>query len=79
MTLQVDVRLVNWEEGGYTVTDQQGPRGEVVIGNRSISGLLTESCACASLLFCRHRLAGSREGEISTWLCLETGSVECQK
>ena len=28
---EVDIRLVNWEEGGYTVTDQQGPGlGELV-------------------------------------------------
>jgi len=29
---EVDIRLVNWEEGGYMVSDQCGPRGEVVIG-----------------------------------------------
>jgi len=33
----VDIRLVNWEEGGYTVTDQQGPRGEIVIGGGHIA------------------------------------------
>ena len=29
---EVDIKLVNWDEGGYTVMDQQGPRGEIVIG-----------------------------------------------
>jgi len=34
---EVDIRLVNWEEGGYTVTDTQGPRGEVVIGGGHVA------------------------------------------
>jgi len=29
---EIDMKLVNWEEGGYTVVDQQGPRGEIHIG-----------------------------------------------
>jgi len=33
----VDIRLVNWEEGGYTVTDRQGPRGEIVIGGGHVA------------------------------------------
>jgi len=33
----VDIKLVNWDEGGYTVTDQQGPRGEIVIGGGHIA------------------------------------------
>eukprot|EP00092_Neocalanus_flemingeri_P016880 GFUD01018258.1.p1 GENE.GFUD01018258.1~~GFUD01018258.1.p1 ORF type:complete len:731 (+),score=161.78 GFUD01018258.1:266-2194(+) len=33
----VDIRLVNWDEGGYTVTDQQGPRGEIVIGGEHLA------------------------------------------
>jgi len=33
----VDLRLVNWEEGGYTVTDRQGPRGEIVIGGGHVA------------------------------------------
>ena len=27
--MNVDVKLVNWEEGKYRVTDQPNPRGEV--------------------------------------------------
>ena len=27
-----DVQLSDWEEGGYKVTDQPHPRGEIVIG-----------------------------------------------
>ena len=23
---EVDIRLINWDEGGYKVTDKQGPR-----------------------------------------------------
>ena len=34
---EVDIRLVNWEEGGYTVTDRQGPRGEIVIGGGHVA------------------------------------------
>jgi len=34
---EVDIRLVDWQEGGYTVTDQQGPRGEVVIGGGHVA------------------------------------------
>jgi hypothetical protein len=36
--LEVDIGLVNWNEGGYTVTDQQGYRGEIPIGE----GLVAE-------------------------------------
>ena len=28
----VQIRLVNWEEGGYRVTDKPHPRGEVILG-----------------------------------------------
>ena len=28
----VDIKLVNWEEGGYTVRDKPCPRGEIIIG-----------------------------------------------
>ena len=34
---EVDIKLVNWDEGGYTVTDQQGPRGEIVIGGGHVA------------------------------------------
>merc|ERR1712227_878903 len=34
---EVDVRLINWDEGGYTVTDQQGPRGEIVVGGSHVA------------------------------------------
>jgi len=34
---EVDIRLENWEEGGYCVTDSQGPRGEIVIGGGHIA------------------------------------------
>jgi len=34
---EVDIRLVNWEEGGYHVTDSQGPRGEIVIGGAHVA------------------------------------------
>ena len=29
---EVDIKLVNWTEGGYTVDDKVGPRGEIHIG-----------------------------------------------
>jgi len=34
---EVDIKLVNWEEGGYTVSDHQGPRGEIVIGGGHVA------------------------------------------
>jgi len=34
---EVDIKLVNWDEGGYTVMDQQGPRGEIVIGGGHVA------------------------------------------
>jgi len=33
----VKLRLVNWEEGNYRVTDQPRPRGEIIIGGKNIS------------------------------------------
>lgn len=33
----VKVRLVDWPEGGYYVTDKPRPRGELVIGGNAIS------------------------------------------
>jgi len=33
----VQIRLINWEEGGYYVTDKPSPRGEVVIGGGNIA------------------------------------------
>ena len=32
-----EARLVNWEEGGYEVTDKPNPRGEVILGVDSIA------------------------------------------
>ncbi|XP_012347685.1 long-chain-fatty-acid--CoA ligase 3 isoform X2 [Apis florea] len=32
-----DIRLVNWEDAGYRVTDVPYPRGEIVIGGENIS------------------------------------------
>ncbi|GBM33180.1 Long-chain-fatty-acid--CoA ligase 3, partial [Araneus ventricosus] len=31
------LRLVNWEEGNYFVTDKPNPRGEIVIGGDCIT------------------------------------------
>ena len=33
----VDIKLVDWEEGGYRVTDTVGPRGEIVIGGQHVA------------------------------------------
>ena len=33
----VHLRLVNWEEGGYTVTDECGPRGEIMVGGGHVA------------------------------------------
>lgn len=33
----VEIRLVDWEEGGYCVTDEVGPRGEIVVGGDHVS------------------------------------------
>lgn len=32
-----DVKLVNWEEGNYRVTDKPFPRGEIVVGGDNVS------------------------------------------
>ena len=32
-----DIRLVNWEEGNYKVTDKPNPRGEIVVGGDNVS------------------------------------------
>jgi len=36
-TTVCDIRLINWEEGHYRVTDKPFPRGEIVIGGNNIS------------------------------------------
>merc|ERR1712013_374311 len=33
----VHIRLVDWEEGNYRVTDKPRPRGEVYIGGRNVA------------------------------------------
>ena len=33
----VQIKLINWEEGNYRVTDQPKPRGEIVIGGNIIA------------------------------------------
>lgn len=32
-----DIRLINWEEGGYRVTNKPFPQGEIVIGGDNVS------------------------------------------
>lgn len=32
-----DIRLINWEEGGYRVTNKPFPQGEILIGGESVS------------------------------------------
>lgn len=34
---QISLRLVDWEEGGYLVSDPRGPRGEVIIGGGQVA------------------------------------------
>lgn len=36
-TTVCDIRLIDWEEGNYRVTDKPYPRGEVLIGGDNIS------------------------------------------
>ena len=31
------IKLENWEEGGYTIHDKVGPRGEIVISGGGVS------------------------------------------
>ena len=33
----VDIKLVDWEDGGYRTTDSVGPRGEIVIGGHHVA------------------------------------------
>lgn len=32
-----DIRLINWEEGHYRVTNKPFPQGEIIIGGESVS------------------------------------------
>lgn len=36
-TTMTDLRLINWEEGNYRVTNKPFPQGEIVIGGESVS------------------------------------------
>lgn len=36
-TTGCDIKLVDWEEGNYRVTDKPFPRGEIIIGGDNIS------------------------------------------
>lgn len=36
-TTMCDIRLVNWEEGGYRVTNKPYAQGEIIIGGDSVS------------------------------------------
>ena len=33
----IQIRLENWEEGGYTVRDEPNPRGELIVGGPGVS------------------------------------------
>jgi long-chain acyl-CoA synthetase len=33
----IDLKLINWEEGNYRVTNKPYPQGEIVIGSESIA------------------------------------------
>ena len=33
----VQLKLINWEEGNYRVTDKPCPRGEVIIGGNCVA------------------------------------------
>ena len=33
----MDIKLVDWEEGGYRVTDKVGPRGEIHVGGHHVA------------------------------------------
>jgi len=35
--MNVDIKLVNWEEGNYRVTDQPNPRGEIHVGGDNVA------------------------------------------
>lgn len=36
-TTVCDLKLVNWEEGNYRISDKPYPRGEIIIGGENIS------------------------------------------
>ena len=37
MVQGVNIRLENWEEGGYRVTDLPRPRGEILVGGDNVT------------------------------------------
>jgi hypothetical protein len=40
----MQIKLINWEEGNYRVTDQPKPRGEIIIGGNSVADGLVKFC-----------------------------------
>ena len=50
----VKVRLVNWEEGGYRVTDKPLPRGEIILGQLGVPGW-------PAAMWCRSRTKRKRK------------------
>ena len=46
----VHLKLVNWEEGNYRVTDSPTPRGEVHVGGDQVAGCFSCIISCLLLL-----------------------------
>ena len=46
----VRIKLVNWEEGNYKVTDKPRPRGEIIIGKAKMFFRLVRSEALYKLV-----------------------------
>ena len=35
--MNVRIKMVNWEEGNYTIKDKPYPRGEIHVGGRNVA------------------------------------------
>ena len=42
--MNVRIKIVNWEEGNYLVTDKPHPRGEIHVGGRLVINVGWQNC-----------------------------------
>lgn len=61
----VFLRLMNWEEGGYRITDKPNPRGEVIVGGPVVSkGYFKLPEEDSEAFFCQYDHTWFRTGDI---------------
>ena len=50
----VRIKLVNWEEGNYKVTDKPRPRGEIIIGKAKMFSSACKECISIGTCLSEH-------------------------